>query len=180
MLDGEMLSFRFKPKKFASVVAYLAQRRPGITKKELCKLIYFADKEHLLRYGRTITGDQYYALEQGPIPTRGLDALNAKRKHPEDDAEVAKYGTLRGWTFEYNGHPPDLKALSKSDLKVLDCIFQKMGHLRAWELEKRSHKEVAWVQAPPNGAMDFELFFEGRPDAVTMRDILLEENGVVA
>ena len=77
-----MISFTFKPRKFASVVAYFATRRPGITKKELCNIIYFADKEHLLRYGRTITGDRYYALEQGPVPTRGLDALNGKNKHP--------------------------------------------------------------------------------------------------
>ena len=180
MLSTGMLSFTFKPKKFASAVAYLAQRRPGITKKELCKLIYFADKEHLLRYGRTITGDRYYALEQGPIPTRGLDALNAKRKNPEDDAEVAKYGTLNGWTFADNGFPPDLKALSKSDEKALDSVFQRIGHLPAWELEKRSHKEVAWVRATPNGAMDFDLFFEGRPEATLMRDILLEESGAVA
>jgi hypothetical protein len=64
-----------------------------------------------------VNGDPYYALEQGPIPTRGLDAIHAKNKHPEDDAAVAQHGRLRGWTFEWNGRPPDLKALSKSDTK---------------------------------------------------------------
>lgn len=60
MLDIGMIYFTFKLRKFASVVAYLVARRLGITKKELCKVIYFADKEHLLRYGRPITGDRYY------------------------------------------------------------------------------------------------------------------------
>ena len=175
-----MISFTFKPRKFASVVAYLAARRPGVTKKELCKIIYFADKEHLLRYGRTITGDRYYALEQGPVPTRGLDALNGKNKHPEDDAEVAKYGKVRGSTFEPNGKPPDLKAFSKSDLKVLDDVFQEIGHLPAWELEQRSRQEAAWARASQNGPMDFALFFEGRPEAATIKEILLEEYGIVA
>jgi len=63
-----MLSFEFKPSKFGSAVAYLAERKPGVTKKELCKLLFFADKLHLLRYGRPITGDRYFALEQGPSP----------------------------------------------------------------------------------------------------------------
>ena len=175
-----MISFTFKPRKFASVVAYLAARRPGVTKKELCKIIYFADKEHLLRYGRTITGDRYYALEQGPVPTRGLDALNGKNKHPEDDAEVAKYGKIRGSNFEPNGKPPDLKAFSKSDLKVLDDVFQEIGHLPAWELEQRSRQEAAWARARKNGPMDFALFFEGRPEAATIKEILLEEYGIVA
>ncbi len=171
-----MISFTFKPRKFASVVAYLAARRPGITKKTLCKIIYFADKEHLLRYGRPITGDRYYALEQGPIPSRGLDAINAKNKHPEDDAEVAKYGKLRGWTFEWNGKPPDVKALSKSDIKVLDEVFGRIGHLQAWQLEELSHKEVAWLRADQNGPMDFEIFFEGSPGAAAVRELLLEES----
>ena len=171
-----MVSFTFKPRKFASVVAYLAARRPGITKKVLCKIIYFADKEHLLRYGRPITGDHYYALEQGPVPTRGLDAINAKNKHPEDDAAVAQYGRLRGWTFEWNGQPPDLKALSKSDIKVLDEVFGRIGHLAAWELEELSHREAAWARAVQDGPMDFALFFEDAPDAERMKEILLEEN----
>jgi uncharacterized phage-associated protein len=174
------MSFTFKPRKFASVVAYLVERRPGITKKELCKIIYFADKEHLLRYGRPITGDRYYALEQGPVPTRGLNALNAASMCPEDDAEVAKYGKLRGWIFEWNGQPADLKALSKSDLKVLGDVFGKIGLLPAWRLEQQSHEEPAWKSAPPNGPMDFELFFEGRPEAGELKDILLEEHGQAA
>ena len=159
ILETGMVSFTFKAKKFASVVAYLAARKARITKKEICKLVYFSDKEHLLRYGRPITGDRYYALEQGPIPTRGLDALNGKNKFPEDDAAVAKYGVLRGWTFQYNGVPPDLKALSRSDIEVLDRVFARLGHLAAWELEKLSHKDAAWAKAEQNGPMDFELFF---------------------
>jgi uncharacterized phage-associated protein len=171
-----MISFDFKPRKFASVVAYLAARRRGITKKELCKIIYFADKEHLLRYGRPITGDRYFALEQGPVPSRGLDAINAKRTHPEDDAEVAKYGKLRGWIFEWNGQPTDLKTLSRSDIKVLDEVFERVGELPAWQLEKLSHEEAAWRRAEQNGPMHFELFFEGAPDAELIREILLEES----
>jgi uncharacterized phage-associated protein len=174
-----MISFAFKPKKFASVVAYLAERRPGITKKELCKLVFFADKEHLLRYGRPITGDRYYALEQGPVPTRGLDALNEKGD-PADVAEILKYGKLNGWTFQPNGQPPDLKALSKSDLKVLAEVFEKIGHLPAWQLEELSHREPAWAKASRNGPMDFELFFEGRADAADMKAILVEEHAQMA
>jgi uncharacterized phage-associated protein len=174
-----MISFAFKPKKFASVVAYLAGRRPSITKKELCKLIFFADKEHLVRYGRPITGDRYYALEQGPVPTRGLDALNEKGD-PSATAEILKYGRLDGWTFLPNGRPPDFKALSKSDLKVLAEIFEKIGHMPAWQLEELSHKEPAWAQATRNGPMDFALFFEDRAEAADMKAILLEEHAQVA
>ena len=119
------IGFDFRPEKFASATAYLAERKPEVTKKELCKLLYFADKRHLLRYGRTITGDKYFALEQGPIPSNELDALNGKGKAENINA-VKQYGQLRGWTFKLE-HPADLRALSKSDLIVLDEILAEMG-----------------------------------------------------
>jgi uncharacterized phage-associated protein len=52
--------FQFDPEKFVDAVAYLAQACPSSTKLSICKLLYFADKEHLLRYGRPILGDHYY------------------------------------------------------------------------------------------------------------------------
>lgn len=166
--------FDFKPEKFASATAYIAERKPEVTKKELCKLLYFADKRHLLRYGRTITGDKYFALEQGPIPSKGLDALNGKGKAENIDA-LRQYGKLSGWTFELE-HPADLRALSKSDVLVLDEILLEMGHLKAWQLEELSHREPAWKKAEPNAEMDFLDFFDGHPEADLVKQILLEEN----
>jgi len=34
-----MIAFEFKPEKFASAVAYMVQQRPGLTKKQICKLL---------------------------------------------------------------------------------------------------------------------------------------------
>lgn len=168
-----MISFDFKPVKFGRSVAYLAANKPGITKKEICKLLFFADKEHLLKYGRPITGDQYYALEQGPVPTRGLDALNEKGDQENIDA-VRKFGKLSGWTFQLENQP-DLRALSKTDVKTLDNIIVKFGRLPAWKLEELSHREPAWIKAGRNALMDFELFFEGHPEADGIKALLIEE-----
>lgn len=169
-----MLSFAFESEKFASAVAFLVERRPGLTKKQICKLMYFADKEHLLRYGRTITGDTYYALEQGPVPSRGLNAINSRGFVPSDDDAVRAYGALDGWTFKIH-RPADLKALSRSDIAVLSDVERTLGGLPAWGLEEKSHKEPAWEKAPPNGRMDFEHFFIGEPSAKLMLSILIED-----
>src|ERR1035438_2254510 len=109
--DTKVISFDFKPQKFASAVGYLAERIPGVTKKQICKLLFFADKSHLLRFGRTITGDTYFALEQGPVPTKGLNAINGcgDRRHIE---AVSGIGHLEGWEFRLDA-PPDLKVFSR-------------------------------------------------------------------
>jgi uncharacterized phage-associated protein len=172
-----MIRFEFRSDKFANAVAYLSQAYPGVTKKKLCKLLYFADKEHLLKYGRTITGDRYYRLPQGPVPTKGLDILNEKRHaNPADVALMRQYGKLTGWAFHLE-REPDLTVFSKSDLRVLDHVIQKYGTLPVEELVELTHKEPAWKKTPPSGAIDFELFFDGRPEAAQMMQILEAEHG---
>ena len=54
---GEQMAnirFVFQPEKFVNAVAYLAQACPGSTKMTICKQLYYADKEHLVRFGRPI------------------------------------------------------------------------------------------------------------------------------
>ena len=171
-----MIDFVLKPRKLASAIAYMVQQRPGLTKKQICKLLFFADKGHLLLHGRTITGDRYFALEQGPIPTHGLDAMNGKG---EAGTLLSAYGKLRGWVFELE-HAPDLKPLSESDLSVIDETLERLGHLPAWKLEELTHEEPAWKETAQNGPIDFELFFSGHPEAELVKTILLEENRVLA
>jgi uncharacterized phage-associated protein len=166
-----MLSFALRPEKLANAIAFLVERRPGLTKKQICKLLYYADKRHLLRYGRPITGDTYFALEQGPIPTCGLDAMNGRGPAAP---VVEQYGKLEGWEFRIH-RPADLKALSRTDIAVLEEVARTLGRHPAWRLEAMSHREAAWKKAPQNGRMAFEDFFEGEPDADLVKSILIEE-----
>lgn len=169
-----MMDFQFKAAKLASAVAYLVGRVPGLTKKQICKLLYFADKEHLLRYGRPITGDRYHALPQGHIPTKGLDMLNGRtqRVGAEAVAALRRYGRLDGWVFRLE-QPADLRVFSRTDLRVLDQIAETMGHLSADELEAISHREPAWLRTARNQPIDFGLFFEGHPEAAGVREALV-------
>jgi uncharacterized phage-associated protein len=177
--DIAMIEFRFRPEKFASAVAYMAKSRPGLTKKQICKLMYFADKEHLLRYGRTITGDVYHALPQGHVPSKGLNAINGRvdRVGAEAVDQVKRYGHLEGWKFILE-KDPDMRVFSKSDIVVLDDVISRLGHLSAFKLERASHNEPSWKKTDPNGRVSFELFFEGHPEAELMKETLSEEHSV--
>lgn len=170
------IQFDLKPQKLASAIAYLAVRRPGLTKKQICKLLYFADKEHLLRYGRTITGDRYNALPQGHVPSAGLDVMNGRVRHVGAGPVEAlrRYGKLNGWIFEVSHHP-DMKVFSRSDREILDRIIQELGHLSAKQLEGLSHKEPSYKKTAANARVAFELFFEGHPEAEPVREALVEQ-----
>ena len=119
--------------------------------EQICTLLFFADKQHLITYGRTITGDRYYALEHGPAPFHRIG----------------------------NGEPKaalDLRPLSKSDLKVLNEVVATYADLPAWKLEQLTQEEPAWIRTPQNEPIDFDLFFADHPEADLVKSILQEEH----
>src|SRR5207237_2158416 len=82
-----MSAFQFKEDKAISAIVFVAAHGiSDLTKGKLAKLLFLADKQHLVRHGRPITGDWYAALPHGPIPSNIdnlLDALEAgNAKYP--------------------------------------------------------------------------------------------------
>jgi uncharacterized phage-associated protein len=157
------LRFQFNPSKFANAVAYLAGACPGSTKMTICKQLYFADKEHLVRYGRPILGDEYYKLKHGPVPTQGLDMLRGKAAAAKT-ALLKKYVTVLGDSIQPK-QMADKKVLSRSDLEVLDWVIEKYGRMTAAELRHASHSEPAYIKSRDAGPIDYALFFDGQPDS---------------
>lgn len=167
---AKSIRFHFMPEKFASAVAFLALKCPSPTKLKICKLLFYADKEHLVKYGRPITGDRYYKLEYGPVPTRGLDMLRGNA----GEAEIAlleKYVSVVGNSI-FPKRAADKTVFSKSDLEVMEEVCKRYGDLSATDLGRRSHKEASWIQAVDAGPMDYALFFEGKPEAGIIKELV--------
>jgi uncharacterized phage-associated protein len=164
------IRFEFRPEKFANAVAYLAHACPGLTKMKACKLLFFADKEHLRRFGRPIVGGQYYRLPHGPVPTRGLDMLRGKAS-PSDCALMEKLVTVVGDTVRPLVSV-DNQVFSKSDLEVLEKTCRTYGLKSAAQLRALSHRERAWLEADENGPMDYALLFEEDDRGQNMRELV--------
>src|SRR5712672_1956972 len=77
------MTLKFKPEKLVhGLVFFSSAGVSDLTKLKAAKLFYFADKEHLLRYGRPIIGDVYFALNLGPVPSHADDFF--------DEAQAAR------------------------------------------------------------------------------------------
>lgn len=167
------LRFRFNAAKFVNAVAYLAQLCHNSTKMTICKQLYFADKEHLLKYGRPITGDTYYRLPHGQIPTRGLDMLR-RRANAADNTLLEKYVTVIGESV----HPrrrADKRVFSKSDLEVLDSIVKQFGKMTAAQLRRKAHDEPTHKESEEGHPIDFALFFKGNPKSRPVKNLAEQE-----
>jgi uncharacterized phage-associated protein len=152
--------FAFDKDAAVAAVLYIASRAQDPTFHRIFKLMYFADKAHLERYGRFICGDSYVAMKHGPVPTAVYDILKAVRggnsSFISEDVMAAFKGALS--VVDYTVVPlkePDLDALSDSDIECLEEAVKRYGDKAFKDLENASH-DFAWENVDENDFMRIE------------------------
>lgn len=65
----------------------------SIDKLDILNLIYLSDRYHLRRFGRSISGDCYFAMDMGPVPSYTKNIFDDPKKLLKNEAEFA-YGYL--------------------------------------------------------------------------------------
>jgi len=167
--------FAFEPERALASLLYVAAKLPRPTLHSISKLLYFADKRHLWKYGRLMFGDQYRAMEYGPVPSAIYDMMNAVR----DNASVQ---SVCGIPMEQLKHSlevigfnvtplraADSMELSESNEECMDWAVEEYGNYSFGKLTDRSHDET-WAATPPNGKISVEAMTIGTKN----REALLE------
>jgi len=133
-------------KKIITILNYLSLHVPNLCKLKASKLLYFADKEHFIKYGRFITGDVYKRLKYGPIPSNILNIINRPESLSKEQYDYLNNNiTFRNNRLRtiLNKCDPDLDELSDSEIEILDQIINKFKSWSSFDLFKLSHKEYA-------------------------------------
>lgn len=130
-------------------IYYILKKINKADKIKLVKLVYLADKYHLIRYGRTITNDDYYAMEHGPVGTTVKDVLSFDSFSLVKDV---KYASRLLEKYDEKHFIPNLSArvafdmLSETDKEALDFVIEKFGHMTSWKLRDYTHQYPEWYQ----------------------------------
>lgn len=160
-----MTEFRLNWSKALEAIVWLAHRQPGIDFFHISKVLYFADKAHLLRYGRPVTGDVYIAMAHGPVPSGIYDLLRRDPFLPEELLKDLDAAVEIDRPHVRAFRSANEEVLSGSDIEMLNQAWARYAELPFRELSRLSHQERAYVEASPNGAMDVELLVgEDDPD----------------
>jgi len=163
------LRFKLAWEKAIQAIDYIAQQRPGLTQYYIGKIMFFADREHLLDYGRPVSGDRYFAMEHGPVPSFVRDVLKATSDYPDEILDKL-HGCL---AIEQDGNK--LKVFSKqlcehellsgSDKEYLLDAVNKYAGMSFGRLREISHEdpayESAWSEPGNANEMDVALWFSG-------------------
>ncbi len=178
------IRFRFAPEKLVQALVFFADSGVrDLDKMKAAKLLFHADKYHLLTYGRPVIGDLYACMEYGPVPSASLNVMNDVIAHDSQYPPVGKELFAEYVTVDrfFRKHPvfrakkkPDLDVFSESDIEALEFALKTCGSKSSWQLSQESHDQPAWKMANEQRApgssviMDYRLFFEGHPEAADM------------
>lgn len=163
------LIFEFDPDRTVAAIVYLASKQVSdLTKWKICKLLFLADRIHLARYGRPITGDVYYALPWGAVPSYTLGALDDENPLAMKMVEVLeKDSSCKYPTYAAASGAEGIwkDSLSESDTWALDRTVEQYRRMSFDELSRIVRDTAAYKRAwakriGDRVLMKFEDFFE--------------------
>jgi len=146
-----MHNLAFNYRKATQALNFLTRRGDGLTKLTLLKLIYFADRYHLRKYGRAVTNDQYWAMQFGPVASSvkeiaELDSLGGSERHYA--MKYLTHGVPADGEKEFlvkSRAEVDEGVFSASDLEALSFAWDTFGGKQS-ALVNITHKYPEWLK----------------------------------
>lgn len=135
-------------RKIIQALTYLAIHQPDhqLDNMKAYKLLWLADRYQLRCCGRTITGDTYYAMPYGLVPSDAKCLLeNEPTKLVNEEGYRDRYLRL-GKAHSYTAIcEPDYDEFSESDIEALDKVLACYGNMKATDLSAFSHQFPEWI-----------------------------------
>jgi hypothetical protein len=192
------ITFDYRFDKVLATLLHLARAHDRVTlfdKKKASSLLFLADKAFVLRYGRPIFGERYWALPEGAVASETLNRLNelqkARPEHQQTAGTKRLAAALSVTTVAGHDYPvyiakesPDYSVLAPLELETINAIVDTFGKKTYNELYSPIHppaweKAFAAKGAKGSAPMRYEDFFEGEPAAVeAAKEALLEQSRI--
>lgn len=110
---------------------------------KLMNMLYFTEKEGMLRYGYSITGDEIFSMPHGPVLSHTYNMITDDSNESvwndwisdEDDYCVA----LKPKDITANNYEDKFDLLSKAEVLLVDEIYNKYKHLSTWQIRDITH-----------------------------------------
>ena len=149
------MSQTFNEQKTAQAAGRLLQACGGTAPTmKLVRMLYLADREAILRWGRPITHDRFVFLKHGPVLSQVLGLLTeAEDPRQAPSPWAARVTRPRDGAVEAQG-AADYRQLSAEELELLDEIVRLHGDKAPWELVELTRALPEWRE-PRGGALPF-------------------------
>jgi transcriptional regulator with XRE-family HTH domain len=156
-------------KKFKEVLLYILNilgSRPNIGETVIYKLLYFIDFDFYEKYEEQLIGATYQKNHYGPTPMEFKKIVENMMEEEE----------IRRVKDEYFNYPrtkylplrePDLSIFTANEIKLIDSVIGRLGHMNASEISKHSHGDVPWLTTEDQQIIEYEsVFYRTSPYSV--------------
>lgn len=143
--------------------------RAEINKMKALKLLFFADRYHLRKYGRPVSDCSYFAMKNGPVASEAKHvAEDSTRLEPKARSYVHGFIRRKGTYDVASVADVDSAVFSESDVEALKFAWENFGHYTKYELVDITHHYPEWKKhervldgfANKRVPMDYAHFFE--------------------
>jgi uncharacterized phage-associated protein len=142
--------------KVIEAVLFITPRIERPTLHSIAKVLFHADKMHLSRYGRPISGDRYVAMKFGPVPSATYDILKAVRGDSFFSLPERAQNAFRVDNFDVEAlRPADVSVLSGSEIECLVASASEHGAKTFKQRSAESHGP-AWQAVGENDVIELE------------------------
>jgi hypothetical protein len=143
------------------LISEWSQADPKFGAIKLNKLLFHADFSAFLTFGEPITGQEYFALPQGPAPRR-LKPLTEQMQKRNEFAwkEIEYFGKPQKRPVALR--PPDVSAFSGPQVKLIRQTIEKFWSLTATEISEESHLFLGWKAAHLKETIPYSTALVGR------------------
>jgi uncharacterized phage-associated protein len=138
--------------KCLQVLKYIIIKHPDPDIYNVLKMLYFADRIHLFKYGELITFDRYVKLEHGPVPSLCYNIIKFVRNGEDyyncfDDAikreiQVCKDPETHKQIKLKHLTKPDMNCLTGTNIECIDEAIKNYGHHVFHDLKRLSHDKI--------------------------------------
>jgi len=144
---------RYREDKATQAAALFLQLRGGIMSHlKLMKLLYLAERESLIRWGRPITYDSCVSMEHGPVLSQTLNRING---YAEDQSSwESAISSPENNEVKLINDPGD-GSLSEAEEELIRELFEIHGKKSRWEIRDFTHTLPEW-QDPEGSSIRIE------------------------
>lgn len=153
----------YNARKAAQTIAYLCKKTgaDSINVLRAVKLVYLADREAIRVRGTPIQNERYVAMPHGPVSSLTYAHINGDYEDAENgwkdflcDRSNHEIG-LQNSDIEVE----DLDELSRSEIKILDQVWDQFSHMSKYRLRDWTHdpKNIPEWSDPKGSSMPISL-----------------------
>ena len=142
--------------KTIAAVEYLVQKEDGELNVFLAlKTLYVADKDALIQWGKTITGDSFVSMDKGPVLSTTYNLFKGTGPESEQALWNAHISERMNHVVRLL-HDVDLSILSEREIEALESARLQIKSMPPWRVARWLHDNCPEWQDPRGSSIPID------------------------